>query len=394
MDFILFDFNRSSLLPFTYTRAVATIRTGIYTMQERWEKALNAPTQILTDTYLQPLYTLQPSAEAIYINAGLVADEQLLIAILSLTSGDKLMKGNELLAMRPSDNWLTLAELEAGVSYMQTIHYEHPLLQLKHVWDLFAHNDAIIKRDFATITAGRQSAALPKDIWVKGAENIFVEEGAIIGAGTIINATTGPVYIGAEAEIMEGCTIRGPLALCTHAVLKMGAKVYGGCTIGEGCKVGGEVSNVVFFANSNKGHDGFLGNSVVGEWCNLGADTNSSNLKNNYDEVKIWDINSNQLIKTGLTFCGLLMGDHSKCGINTMFNTGTVVGVSCNIFGGNFPEKYLPSFAWGGSDGIETYTFGKAMETANRMMARRGKQLSEAEMAMYQHLFDTRKELI
>src|SRR6185437_5208009 len=242
--------------------------------------------------------------------------------------------------------------------------------------------------DFNTITKGRKSAAIPENVIVSGKENLFIEEGANIYAGCIINASTGPVYIGKEVEVLEGTMIRGPLAVCEHAVLKMGAKIYGATTIGPGCKTGGEINNAVFFANSNKSHDGYLGNAVIGEWCNLGADTNCSNLKNNYDEVKVWDEYKNKSVKTGLTFCGLMMGDHSKCGINTMFNTGTIVGVSCNIWGGGFPEKFVPSFSWGGSDGMTTYDFNRAIDTAQRMMARRNKTLNEQEKEMYRHIFE------
>jgi UDP-N-acetylglucosamine diphosphorylase/glucosamine-1-phosphate N-acetyltransferase len=188
--------------------------------------------------------------------------------------------------------------------------------------------------------------------------------------------------------VLEGVMIRGPLAVCGQAVIKMGAKIYGATTIGPGCKVGGEINNVVFFANSNKAHDGYLGNAVIGEWCNLGADTNCSNLKNNYSEIKIWDEAANKSVTTGLTFCGLLMGDHSKCAINSMFNTGTVVGVSCNIYGGGFPEKFIRSFSWGGVETTKPYDFNRAMETADRMMARRNKKLSGDEIEMYRHIFD------
>ncbi|RYZ22555.1 MAG: glucose-1-phosphate thymidylyltransferase, partial [Sphingobacteriales bacterium] len=243
-----------------------------------------------------------------------------------------------------------------------------------------------IKDDFALLTKGRQSQLLPGYVTALHTENIFIEPGAKVYP-CIINAEKGPVYIGKDAEIMEGCIIRGPFALGEHAVLKMGAKVYGATTLGPGCKVGGEISNVVFFANSNKGHDGFLGNAVIGEWCNLGADTNCSNLKNNYDEVKIWDEHEQKSVKTGLQFCGLLMGDHSKCGINTMFNTGTVAGVSCNIYGAGFPEKFIPSFSWGGPEGMVTYALDKALATANRMMIRRDKELTPAEVKVLQHIF-------
>lgn len=257
---------------------------------------------------------------------------------------------------------------------------------LRRPWDIFSLNDWAVRHDFQILTANRNSAPIPAGVTVTGTE-FFLEEGATIQPGAIINATTGPIYIAQSAEIMEGCVIRGPFALCTGATLKMGAKIYGGTTIGPGCKVGGEVSNVVFFANSNKGHDGFLGNAVIGEWCNLGADSNCSNLKNNYDEVKVWDEAANKSVKTGLTFCGLMMGDHSKCGINTMFNTGTIAGVSCNIWGGGFPEKFIPSFAWGGPEGMSTYQLNRAVETAKRMMARRGKTLSEEEQKILEYVF-------
>ncbi len=251
-------------------------------------------------------------------------------------------------------------------------------------------NERAIKDDFVLVTQGRTSALLPPGITVTGHEQLFVEQGANIYAGCIINAAAGPVYIAKDAEVLEGTMMRGPIALCEQSVVKMGAKLYGATTIGPGCKVGGEIFNTVFFANSNKSHDGYLGNSVIGEWCNLGADTNCSNLKNNYDVVKVWHEASGKEVSTGTIFCGLMMGDHSKCGINTMFNTGTVAGVSCNIYGGSFPDKYIPSFSWGGSDGFTSYRFDKAVETANRMMGRRGKSLSDAELDMYRYIYDSK----
>lgn len=260
-------------------------------------------------------------------------------------------------------------------------------MHLQQVWDIFSLNDNAIRADYKLITAGSNSAPVPAGVTVTGSD-IFIEEGANVYPGTIINAQAGPVYIGKHTEVLEGTMIRGPLALCEQGVIKMGAKIYGATTIGPGCKVGGEINNTVFFANSNKAHDGYLGNAVIGEWCNLGADTNCSNLKNNYDEVKVWSEQQGALVATGLTFCGLLMGDHSKCGINTMFNTGTVVGVSANIYGGSFPDKFIPSFSWGGSEGMVTYKLDKAMETANRMMGRRNKTLSAAETEMYTHIFN------
>jgi len=388
MNYILFDNNRLDLLPFTHTRAVADIRCGILTMRERWEKHLGETTATLTQDYLSPLYPAPNTNGDLYVNGGVAASADLVKEIRALSAGEKLVKDDLVIAARVQNSINTLADLHKTIATLSPRQANTAMWSLQHIWDIFSLNEKAIREDFTLLTTGRKSHPLPANITVTGAENIFIEEGAVINAGVIINATTGPVYIGKDAEIMEGCIIRGSLAICEHAVLKMGAKVYTGTTLGPGCKAGGEISNVVFFANSNKGHDGFLGNAVVGEWCNLGADTNCSNLKNNYDEVKIWSEQSNKLVRTGLTFCGLLMGDHSKCGINTMFNTGTVVGVSANIYGGSFPDKFIPSFSWGGSEGMVTYQFDKAMETANRMMARRDKSLSDAELKVYRHIFD------
>ncbi len=387
MNFILFDHQRLQLLPFTHTRSVADVRCGIFTMRERWEFCLEQTCGTLTEQYLMPLYPPVAAANSMYLNSAVFADRPLVNAIAALKEGQKLVSGTTVIAASTT-RVAQLSELESQVAALVAIDYGGELQSLAHIWDIFSKNEFAIKLDFELLTHGRISAALPENIIVSQVANVFVEAGAVIHPGSVINASTGPIYIGKDAEIMEGCLLRGPLALCEHATIKMGAKIYGATTIGPGCKVGGEISNVVFFANSNKGHDGFLGNSVIGEWCNLGADTNSSNLKNNYDVVKIWDEQQGQLVNTNLTFCGLLMGDHSKCGINTMFNTGTVVGVSANIYGGGFPEKFIPSFSWGGSDGMVTYDLAKALETANRMMNRRGKKLSEAEIGMYNHVFE------
>ena len=356
-------------------------------MRARWEMNLQSATGVLTDAYLQDLTGDAQGDDNTFINASVAGDCPLATAVKALQPGHKLVMGNVVVAAR-TGKVAGLQQLATAIEGMTAVAYAGNAFALRNIWDIFSLNDRAIREDFQLITFNRTSAPLPGNIIVSGAENVFLEQGAKIAPGTVINATTGPVYLGTDAEVMEGCMLRGPLALCDHAVLKMGAKVYGATTLGPGTKAGGEISNVVFFANSNKGHDGFLGNAVIGEWCNLGADTNASNLKNNYDEVKVWSIQQNQLVKTGLTFCGLLMGDHSKCGINTMFNTGTVVGVSSNIYGGDFPDKYIPSFSWGGSDSMVTYKFQQAMDTANRMMARRGTQLSPAELKMYQHLFN------
>ncbi|HTN46694.1 MAG TPA: GlmU family protein [Flavipsychrobacter sp.] len=392
MNCILFEgSSRHTLLPFTHTRPTADIRCGVLTMRERWEKLLDIKTSTFTTGYLQQVFPVTLSDDNLFLNGAVFATKELVLAAKNLNLDEKLVQGDLLIAFRTSAAQ-SFEEYEKAMDLFSPVVYKSEVKCLKNIWDIFSLNDPILRSDFDLLTKGRQSQPLPGHITVVGEENIFLEEGAQINAGCIINAGTGPVYLAKDSEILEGCMVRGPLALGEHAVIKMGAKIYGATTIGENCKVGGEISNVVFFANSNKGHDGYLGNAVIGEWCNLGADTNCSNLKNNYDFIKIWDEHKNKSVQTGLQFCGLMMGDHSKCGINTMFNTGTVVGVSANIFGSGFPEKFVPSFCWGGSEGMTTYDLHRALDTAKRMMARRNKTISEPEIAMYQYIFEHTKQ--
>ncbi|MES2703745.1 MAG: GlmU family protein [Bacteroidota bacterium] len=389
MKYILFDNrHRAGLLPFTHTRPVADIRCGIYTMRERWEHCLQATTGTLTEAYMQPVFPAHAEEDNVYINGGIFATTALAAAITQLEAGHALVNGEQLIAARIAGAPMAVADFHAHAATLPAHHTDSEITELQHTWDIFALNDKAIRADYQLATEGRKSREIPEGVTVTGKDNLFIEEGANIYPGCIINAATGPVYIGRDVEILEGTLIRGPLAVCEHGVIKMGGKMYGATTIGPGCKVGGEINNAVFFANSNKAHDGYLGNAVIGEWCNLGADTNCSNLKNNYDGVQVWDEAQNKSVNTGLTFCGLMMGDHSKCAINTMFNTGTVVAVSCNIFGAGFPGKFIQSFSWGSSEKTIGYDFTKAMETANRMMGRRAKQLSEAETAMYRYIFD------
>lgn len=389
MHLILFDdTSRTALFPFTHTRAVADIRCGILTMRQRWERMLGfESSSTLTAAYLMGSEEPISGTDFLFVQGGLFASAELVQAIKDLDSATALWKGEQLLAVRLPQAFLDVRSLKEMAKMSAAELFELEIEVLKRPWEIFSMNERMIVHDFELLRDGRTSQSIPAGVVVSG-EEYFFEEGAIIQPGTIINATTGPVYIGADAEVMEGCMIRGAFALCDHATLKMGAKVYGGTTIGPECKVGGEVSNVVFFGYSNKGHDGFLGNAVIGEWCNLGADTNASNLKNNYDVVKVWDEAESRSVATGLSFCGLLMGDHSKCGINTMFNTGTVVGVSCNVWGGGFPEKFIPSFTWGGPENMTTYQLPQAMKTADRMMARRGKSLSILERKIFESIFE------
>lgn len=383
MNYILFDGNvRNQLLPFTFTRPVADIRVGILTIREKWEHLLGFTTTTVTEDYLSEKYPFLELEKNILINASFLPSENLVNIIKGLEENQAVFFDDEPIA------FYTTEGQEVDFETFDIIQYTHDdVLRIEHSWDIFSKNGEAIKRDFEMLTKGRKSQPIPKAVWTKNPENIFIEEGAIIEFCTL-NASEGPIYIGKDAEIMEGSLVRGPFALCEHSTLKMGAKIYTNTTIGPHCKVGGEVNNSVIFGYSNKGHDGFLGNSVLGEWCNLGADTNNSNLKNNYAEVRLWDYETEGFARTGLQFCGLMMGDHSKCGINTMFNTGTVVGVSANIFGSGFPRNFVPSFSWGGSGGFTTYKTDKAFEVAKVVMSRRNIEFSELDAKILEHVFE------
>jgi UDP-N-acetylglucosamine diphosphorylase/glucosamine-1-phosphate N-acetyltransferase len=319
------------------------------------------------------------------INASFLPNPILAEMVSNLSSNQAIFRGEDVIAFFTDEN----QEAVDFDSY-EIIEFEGDCIRIEHTWDIFSKNAAAIREDFELLTEDRKSQPIPKSVNTIAKENIFIEEGAKLEFVTL-NATNGPIYIGKDTEIMEGSIIRGPFALCEGAIVKMAAKIYGATTIGPYSKIGGEVNNSVLFAYSNKGHDGFLGNSVLGEWCNIGADTNTSNLKNNYEEVKLWNYETESFEKTGLQFCGLMMGDHSKCGINTMFNTGTVVGVSANIFGAGFPRNFVPSFSWGGPAGITVYMTRKAFETARLVMNRRNIDFDEKEAAILQHVFDETK---
>ncbi|MDC7993768.1 GlmU family protein [Altibacter sp. HG106] len=383
MNYILFDGpERTSLLPFTFTRPVADIRIGIRTLREKWEHFLKTDTSTKTEAYLSKKWPLQEAALNVWINPAFLPTENIVKIITGLEKGQALYFENQPIAY--------VAEKGSGLKEAEydIIQYTHTdLVHIVHTWDIFSKNHEAIARDYKQLTHGRTSQALPEGVIALHPERIFIEPGATVQFCSL-NATDGPIYIGKDSEIMEGSLIRGPFALCEGATLKMGAKIYTGTTIGPHSKVGGEVNNSVIFGYSNKGHDGFLGNSVLGEWCNLGADTNISNLKNNYSEVRLWSYQDERFAHTGLQFCGLMMGDHSKCGINTMFNTGTVVGVSANIFGSGYPRNFIPSFSWGGSKGTTTYKTNKAFEVAEQVMQRRSKTFDDTEAAILQQVFD------
>ena len=384
MNYILFDGPaRKKLLPFTYTRPVADLRIGILTIREKWEKHLGSTTSTITEEYLSEKFPMVEFEENVMINASYIPTEVLVEQVLDLQENQALFDGDDIVAFYTKD---TQEEIDFD-TYEQLEVTVEGVFKIENNWDIFSKNHEAIQLDFDLITEGRTSAEIPKGVQTLHAENIFIEEGAKLNFCTL-NASAGPIYIGKDAEIMEGALIRGPFALCEHAAVKMGAKIYTGTTIGPYCKVGGEVTNSVLMAYSNKGHDGYLGNSVLGEWCNIGADSNNSNLKNNYEEVRLWDYETEGFAKTGLQFCGLMMGDHSKCGINTMFNTGTVIGVSVNIFGTGFPRNFVPSFSWGGASGFTTYKTNKAFQTAKLVMERRNIPFDEQEAAILEHIFE------
>jgi len=385
MNYILFDGPfRNALLPFTYTRPVADIRFGILTIREKWERYLGATTTI-TEDYLVSKFPMVELEENTLINASYTPNENLVEMIQNLKPKQVIYDGEVVVAFRAAET-----QSEINFDAFEPLICPELTLSIKNTWSIFQLNGAAIEADFQLITKNRTSQPLPEQVVAFNADQIFIEEGAILPL-CMLNATNGPIYIGKDAEIMEGSMVRGPFALCENSVLKMGTKIYGPTTIGPHSKVGGEVNNVVFFGCSNKAHDGFLGNSVIGEWCNLGADTNTSNLKNNYAEVRLWNYESENFAKTGLQFCGLLMGDHSKCGINTMFNTGTVVGVSANVFGSGFPRNFIPSFSWGGHSGLSTYLTNKAFEVAQVVMKRRGEEFTDIDAAILTEVFEQTK---
>jgi len=364
-------------------RPVADIRIGILTIREKWEHYLEAKTSSLTQDYLSVKFPIKKIADNILINGSVCPNPLLVKEIKGLKPNQAIVNDDQIIAMYIKGKDLDSSEQ----SIEEEIHTDSDFLTINETWCIYSKNEEAIRQDFELITRGKKSAPLSDTNVIFGKENVFVEEGAIIECSTI-NASKGPVYIGKDVEVMEGCNIRGPIAVCENSVLKMGAKIYGPTTIGPYCKVGGEVNNSVFFGYSNKAHDGFFGQSVVGEWCNIGADTNTSNLKNTYDIVRLWNYARKTFIDTGQQFCGLIMGDHSKCGINTMFNTGTVVGVNVNVYGSGFQRNFIPSFSWGGTSGFSSYNIRKAFNVAEAAYKRRNKEFDQVEKDIMSSVYD------
>ncbi|MEO6304937.1 MAG: GlmU family protein [Bacteroidia bacterium] len=388
MNVILFDQEEAwkNLLPLTYTRPISEIRIGILTIKQKWDKELNTNCSYSTKSFLSKKFPIKEQADSLFINGGLCPTSALVAEIKKLKPVQALVKNNILLAfVGEAKNLKALIDFEK-------IEFKGDTLNVLNVWDVFQKNGDALKLDFEVLTKNKKSQPLSNTVIIIGNKDlVFLEEGAKAEA-CIFNTSSGPIYLAKDAEVMEGSAVRGPFALGEHSALKLSTKVYGATTIGPHCKVGGEVNNSVIFGYTNKAHDGFLGNSVISEWCNLGADTNNSNLKNNYGNVKLFNYLQNKTVDSGLQFCGLIMGDHSKSGINTMFNTGTVVGVGANIYGGSFPATHIPSFSWGGSEGFETYKLDKLFETAEKVFERRSLKLDLNEKEILSAVFEKTKE--
>ena len=387
MTIIFFDDQSSeTLLPLTYTRPVADLRIGIMKISEKWLFHYKTEGFHQTRPYLQNKFPLKASDNQLFINGSVCPNEALLDAINSLKEGETLISDETCIAVKTGEVSFDPADL----TNFKSINFDGNFIKVTYPEDLFKYNPDAIRADFDVLTKGRTSNKLSSTNTVIG-DDIFVEYGVEAECSTF-NTKNGPIYLGKNSQVWEGTNIRGALALCADSQIKMGAKIYGATTIGPNSRVGGEINNAVIWGNSSKGHEGYLGNAVLGEWCNIGADSNNSNLKNNYAEVKLWDYTQQRFRKTGLQFCGLIMADHAKCGINTMFNTGTVVGVGANVFGPGFPRNYVADFAWGGAQGFEVYSLNKMFETATKVFERRGKMFDETERNILTNIFNNTQE--
>jgi UDP-N-acetylglucosamine diphosphorylase/glucosamine-1-phosphate N-acetyltransferase len=385
---ILFDTEERylNLLPLSFTRPISDFRIGITTIKEKWQALLPGDYSNITVDYLSEKYPVCEKPDSLFVCGAIVPDDNLVLAVKSLKPGEALMSADSLIAFRGER-----ADFDA--EKWKVVAYEHEIVEIKFLFDIFLNNDKSLRADFMRLTAGRNSKPLSETnrligpyVQPDGTPSVFIEEGATV-EGAILNVNKGPIYIGKDAEIMEGSCLRGPIALCDHSVINMGAKIYGATTIGPYSKVGGEINNVVVFGCSNKAHDGYLGNAVIGEWCNIGAGVNASNLKNDYSKIRIWNYKSHSFMRTDLQFCGLIMGDHSKAGINCMFNTATVLGVGVNIHGSGFPRVFIPSFSEGSpSSGFSDVPMKKFFDIADRAMSRRGMSLTDVERSIFEHI--------
>ena len=391
-NIIIYDHQeiRENLLPLTFTRPISLIRIGITTIFEKWQRYFSeAKFSHYTTEYLKPKFATLEEEDSLIIAGHIIPNNELVEMIKNLQPGECITRLNEeIIAFRGS-----VKQFESQ-NYTNTINYTGDITAITRPYHIFSLNDKILKEDFIAITNGRESQPLSNTnivignpLFDDGTPKIFIEEGATV-EGTFLNVKNGPIYIGKDCEIMEGVCIRAPFAACDNSIVNMGCKIYGATTLGPYCKVGGELNNVVMIGYSNKGHDGFLGNAVIGEWCNLGAGCSASNLKNDYTEIKLWDYPTHRFLRTGLQFCGLIMGDHSKAGVNTMFNTATVIGVGVSIHGTGFPRNFVPSFSEGSSAGFADVSLAKFFAVAERVMARRNVKLTDEDKQIFQNIFD------
>jgi len=390
MAIILFDDNaHQTLRPLTFTRPVADLRIGILTIAEKWAKYFSLDFSWHTQAWLQGKFPISIEDRNLFINGSFCPDEALIAAIKLLHGNEALKYGDKLVAVKLNES--DALNFDPKAEFDIAFQLKHHPVVITYPEDIFKNNDTELRKDFKLLTEGRSSAKISSTNTIIG-NDFFAEEGAIAECSTF-NTINGPIYLAANTEVWEGTHIRGGFAICEHSQVKMGAKIYGATTVGPYCRVGGELNNAVIWGYSSKGHEGYLGNAVVGEWCNIGADSNNSNLKNNYEDVKLWDYSTGRFRKTGLQFCGLILADHSKCAINTMFNTGTVAGVSANIFGAGFPRNFIPDFSWGGTQGYEIYSIKKMFETAERVFARRDhRNFDENEQGILRKVFELTQE--
>ena len=391
LNIVLFDTEKShaDLLPLSYTRPVAEFRIGILTIREKWERRLNVSCSYLSADHLREKFPFVEAEDAIYVRGSVIPDDNFIKALLALNPGEALFYKERMMAAR-------VAYCDFLSANYSKIDYNDDLDVIVYPFDIFRLNGKAIRDDYALIVKGRKSQKLPDGSTLigdhklpDGLPSVFIEEGAELTA-CVLNVTGGPIYIGKNAAVMECASLRGPIALCDNVKIKMGARIYPDTTFGPYCKIGGEVDNTVIFGYSNKAHDGYLGNAVIGEWCNIGAGTNASNLKNDYTKIRVWNYPSHSFMRTDLQFCGLIMGDHSKAGINTMFNTATVIGVGVNIHGSGFPRTFIPGFSEGSpAGGMTDVPLKKFCQIAERVMARRNVPLTDADRRMFESVFET-----
>lgn len=376
------DSSWASLRPLTFTRPVADLRVGILTIAEKWAKYAAHNPGFLTMDYLSVKYAPHADADT-FVNGAVCPDEELFAAITDLRTGEVLLKDSLVLAYKLNAGEAVGLTQSAD---LRPVIYSGRFTHIVYPEDIFRNNHVQIEADYGLLTKGRSSGRISATNTLLG-DRIFFEEGAEAECATF-NTLNGPVYIGQNSQVWEGSHIRGSFALCHDSNVKMGSKIYGQTTVGPYSTVGGEIKNAVIWGHSAKGHEGYLGNSVMGQWCNIGADSNNSNLKNNYADVKLWDYEQRAYRNTGLQFCGLIMADHVKCGINTMFNTGTVVGVGSNVFGGGYPPNFIPDFSWGGTNETEIYKLNKMFDTTEKVFERRNIELNQIEKDILAKIFE------